>query len=237
MLTITAHFPRGYAFVAGMITAVNPCGFALLPAYLGLYLNEESGSMPQTGHPIGRALIVSATVAFSFVILFGIFGLLVNSASTAITPFLPWIGTGVGVALILAGGFLAAGGEMPARFPLSAADRLGGLSRRGGVISFAAFGAGYGLASLGCALPIFLSVVATSLQARGLWSGVSQFVLFGLGMGSVLALLTIATASFGGGLLRGLRTSGKYFATLSAGLLWLAGAYVLFYWLTIGRLV
>jgi hypothetical protein len=62
-------------------------------------------------------------------------------------------------------------------------------------------------------------------------------VLFGLRMGSALALLTIATASFGGRLLRGLRSSGKYFAPLSAGLLWLAGAYVLFYWLTIGRLL
>ena len=30
--------PLGFAFAAGMASAVNPCGFAMLPAYLGLYL-------------------------------------------------------------------------------------------------------------------------------------------------------------------------------------------------------
>src|SRR5713226_1835702 len=33
--------PFGYAFAAGMVAAVNPCGFALLPAYVGLYLGRE----------------------------------------------------------------------------------------------------------------------------------------------------------------------------------------------------
>ena len=30
--------PLGYAVGAGMLAAVNPCGFAMLPSYLGLYL-------------------------------------------------------------------------------------------------------------------------------------------------------------------------------------------------------
>ena len=30
-----------YAFFLGIVAAFNPCGFALLPAYLGLYLNDE----------------------------------------------------------------------------------------------------------------------------------------------------------------------------------------------------
>ncbi|MGA7671260.1 MAG: hypothetical protein WBW04_12620, partial [Nitrolancea sp.] len=35
---LSIALPLGYAFGAGMVAAVNPCGFALLPAYLGLYL-------------------------------------------------------------------------------------------------------------------------------------------------------------------------------------------------------
>ncbi len=31
-----------YAFLLGVVAAFNPCGFALLPAYLGLYLNDET---------------------------------------------------------------------------------------------------------------------------------------------------------------------------------------------------
>ena len=33
-------FPLGFAFSAGMVSAVNPCGFAMLPAYLGLFLGD-----------------------------------------------------------------------------------------------------------------------------------------------------------------------------------------------------
>ena len=28
--------PLGFAFAAGLVSCVNPCGFAMLPAYLGL---------------------------------------------------------------------------------------------------------------------------------------------------------------------------------------------------------
>ena len=237
VLAVAARLPRGYAFFAGMIAAVNPCGFALLPPYLGLYLEIESGVNSRSRRPIGRSVVVSATVTLSFVVLFGIFGLLVSSSSVILTPALPWIGTSVGIALILAGGFLAAGGSIPVGFSQRAASRLGRVTTKRGVTAYAVYGTAYGLASLSCALPIFLTVVATSLQARGLWNGLWQFVLFGLGMGSVLATLTIATASFGDNPARRLRSSGAYFAMVSAGLLWLAGAYVVFYWLTIGRLL
>ncbi|MDP6495888.1 MAG: cytochrome c biogenesis protein CcdA, partial [Dehalococcoidia bacterium] len=33
--------PFGYSFGAGMLTAVNPCGVAMLPAYVALYLGAE----------------------------------------------------------------------------------------------------------------------------------------------------------------------------------------------------
>mgnify|MGYP001299563994 CR=1 FL=1 len=32
-----------FALAAGMASAVNPCGFAMLPAYLGMYLGDEAG--------------------------------------------------------------------------------------------------------------------------------------------------------------------------------------------------
>src|SRR5437879_13132493 len=35
-----AAVPHAYALGAGMVAAVNPCGSALLPAYLGLYLDS-----------------------------------------------------------------------------------------------------------------------------------------------------------------------------------------------------
>ena len=38
--------PLGFAFAAGMASVVNPCGFAMLPAYLGLYLGDGEQGDP-----------------------------------------------------------------------------------------------------------------------------------------------------------------------------------------------
>ena len=40
--------PLGLAFAAGMVATVNPCGFAMLPAYLGLYMGSGEESAKQT---------------------------------------------------------------------------------------------------------------------------------------------------------------------------------------------
>jgi len=116
------------------------------------------------------------------------------------------------------------------------AQHLKAGTRSRGLTGYAAYGTAYALASLGCTLPVFLGVVGTSLQLHGLAAAIGQFVLFGLGMGTVLAVLTVATAWFGDGLIRRARTLGRYIGWASAALLWLAGAYIVYYWLTAIRL-
>ena len=41
LMSLGALLPVGFAFGAGMVAAVNPCGFAMLPAYLSLYLGAR----------------------------------------------------------------------------------------------------------------------------------------------------------------------------------------------------
>jgi hypothetical protein len=55
-------------------------------------------------------------------------------------------------------------------------------------------------------------------------------------MGAVLTVLTIATAWFGDGLIRRAQALRGHIGWASAVLLWLAGAYVVYYWLTAIRL-
>lgn len=97
--------------------------------------------------------------------------------------------------------------------------------------------AAYALASLGCTLPAFLSVVATSFQLHGALAAAGQFMLFGLGMGIVLTAVTTATAFLDHGLIRRLRALAPHVRWMTAVLMWLAGAYVLYYWLTAERLM
>ncbi len=236
LLSLGMKAPLGYAFVAGMIASVNPCGFVLLPAYLGLYLGDDRGT---TGNrrPIGRAIVVSLTVTASFVLLFGLAGILVGLAATAVTSALPWIGAAVGAGLILLGGVLASGRNLDVPFGPRAAHHLKAATRVRGIGGYAAYGTAYGLASLGCTLPVFLGVVGTSLQLHGIADATGQFMLFGIGMGAVLGSLTIATAWFGDGLVTRVRTLARHIGWASAALLWLAGAYIVYYWLIAIRLL
>ena len=234
-LSLGTKAPLGYAFVAGMVASVNPCGFVLLPAYLGYYLGDDPGARGGR-RPTVDALAVSAMVTAGFALLFGLAGILVGLAASAVTSALPWIGAAVGIGLILLAGVLASGRELTASLPPRMAQHLRTATRNRSLGGYAAYGMAYGLASLGCTLPVFLGVVGTSLQLHGLAAAVGQFVLFGIGMGAVLTALTIATAWFGDGLIRRARTLGRHIGWASAALLWLAGAYVVYYWLTAIRL-
>ena len=47
----------GVAFAAGMVSTINPCGFAMLPAYLSYFLGLEGKGGEATASP-GRSLAV-----------------------------------------------------------------------------------------------------------------------------------------------------------------------------------
>jgi cytochrome c biogenesis protein CcdA len=99
-----------------------------------------------------------------------------------------------------------------------------------GVRGFFLFGLAYGLASLSCTLPVFLAVMGGSLTAGSFVSGAGQFASYGLGMTLVLLTLTLALALLKRGVVSQLRGVVPYVQILSAALLVLAGAYIVFYW-------
>ena len=223
-----------YAFLLGIVAAFNPCGFALLPAYLGLYLNDQ-----QTGDDLAartkRSLKVSLAVAGAFTVLFGVTGALFSLASTLIVRLLPWVGLGVGVVLIVVGGMTIGGRLITFDAAQQFASRLG---RGAGVSStrgYAAFGLAYGLASLGCALPLFLALVGTAVVLGGVGSAVIAFVLYGLGMAATLGVLTVLAGIVSFGILSRVRSVGRVVSVVGSVLLLVSGAYVVYYWLTAGR--
>ena len=235
----SAVVPMGYAFGAGMVSAVNPCGFALLPTYLGLYLgsDESSGVFPPISRRLLRGLEISLTVSVSFVLLFGLVGVALSLTTSAVGAYFRWIGLGVGVLLVLTGGAMLAGRHLY----LGAAQRLGGRlgarAAQGGIRGYVAYGLAYGACSLGCTLPVFLAVVATSLVTAGPAGAVVQFVLYALGMGFVLSVLTLTAALVKHAAFRGVRRLGAYVEPLGAVLLLVTGGYVVYYWLTLGGLL
>ncbi len=214
------------ALGAGMLAAVNPCGFALLPAYLSLLiLGDQPTTRPRA---VGRALGLTVSMTVGFVAVFGIFGFVVAPVASQLQQYLPWFTIALGFSLALVGALLVLG-KTP-RVPVfrrraAAAPRP--LTRSFGAM--AGFGAGYALASLTCTIAPFLAVVVATFRTDSMATGASLFVAYGLGMGAVVGAVAIAVALASDGLVRTLRGTGRWLPRASGGVLLLAGAYVGWY--------
>lgn len=231
---LAAALPFGIAFAAGMVAAVNPCGFAMLPAYLSLYLGtEERGFAERSASKRAlRALAVGCVVSSGFVLLFGLAGAVISAGGMALIEIMPAVGVLVGEALVVLGVWMLLAQRAPYAAVLGRLATRRGDPRKVGVRGFFLFGLAYGAASLGCTLPAFLAVVGSGIAAGGVMPGAVRFLGYGLGMASVLVTLTLALAFFKEGLIKRLRGALPHVQMASALLLILAGAYVVFYWWT-----
>ena len=230
--------PLGFAFAAGVAAAFNPCGFAMLPAYMGLYLgtSEEDGHEPSLLSGLGKATLIGGAVTAGFVVLFGAAGTIIGlGARSIVADILPWLGLGIGIVLIIAGAWLVAGGKLYTALAQRAATHMGDPGQTN-VKGYFLFGLSYGTASLSCTLPIFLSVIGTSFAVSSIGTSFGQFVLYAVGMGTVMMALTLGMALFRGGMVGALRKALPYIQPVGTWMMVLAGSYIVFYWLTIGGL-
>ncbi|MEZ5239600.1 MAG: cytochrome c biogenesis CcdA family protein [Microthrixaceae bacterium] len=228
------------AFVAGTVATINPCGFALLPAYLSYYLGlDETGSDSDAvaagnrpSNPVINALGVSAAVTLGFIAVFGIMGIIWSSVSGWLGTRLPYFTIVIGVALVGLGIAMLRGFEPTINLPkLQLSDRRRELS------SMFLYGVSYAIASLSCTIGVFIAVTSTTLTNSSFLEGVATFLAYGLGMGTTLAVLTIAVALAKAGLVARFRSLLPRMNTISGVLLILAGAFVAYYaWVEIQEL-
>ena len=221
--------PVGLAFGAGMIAAVNPCGFAMLPTYLSLYLGAQEGDFEKRsmGSRLLRALLVGGVVSLGFILFFSLIGIVLSAGGVVILAILPGVRIVIGAAMVLIGIWMLAGRSVLStgvfeRF----ADRIAN-PKDASLKGFFLYGLAYGAASLSCTLPLFLAIVGTGISAGGFLPGAGQFLGYALGMASVILALTLALAFFKQGLVVRLRKAMPYLRLASAALLVLTGVYLI----------
>jgi cytochrome c-type biogenesis protein len=92
------------------------------------------------------------------------------------------------------------------------------------------FGAGYGLSSVSCTLPVFLIVVGASLSSGSVPATLVAFGAYAVGMALVLMALSIGAALLRDGLARTLRHTLPHLRWVNGGLLLLVSVYLIYYW-------
>ena len=238
MNALAVLLPFGYSFGAGMVSTVNPCGFSMLPAYLSLYLGdrEQGAACSHFIHRGAKAVLIGTAVTIGFTVLFSFFGVILWAGGHFLLRYLPWFGLVVGAVLACLGLFLLAGRSVHSALPARLANMIG-TGESQGFNTYFLFGIGYGLASLGCTLPIFLVVVGSAIKSQGFSNGILQFFSYSLGMGAVLTSLALSLAVFRGGLAIYLRRVLPYMGRIAGALLLVSGSYQIYYWLTKGGLL
>ena len=216
----------GLAFGAGLVAALNPCGFALLPGYLALVVWGASPRGPVNA--LGRALAATIVMTAGFVAVFGTFGLLSVAAANTVQRYLPYVTLVIGITLLGLGVWLLAGRRLGLLLPDAVAGRPGWAptARLG---SMAGYGVGYALASLSCTVGPFLAVTGATLESRTAVHRVAVFGAYAGGFALVVGVLAVATALAGTVVIDRLRSVVPYISRISGVLLIAVGAYVAYY--------
>ncbi|MEN4473786.1 cytochrome c biogenesis CcdA family protein [Mycolicibacterium cosmeticum] len=210
----------GLAFSAGLVAALNPCGFAMLPAYLALVVQRDG----RPARALGRALAATAAMTVGVVAVFAGFGTLAVSVASTMQRYLPYVTVGIGVLLVVLGGWLLAGRRVGV--PLSAGARWAPTARLGSMLGY---GAGFALASLSCTVGPFLAVTAGAARAGTLRDAIGVYLAYAAGFALIVGTLAVSVAVASSALLDRLRRILPYVNRIGGLLLVLVGAYVTYY--------
>ena len=214
------------AFTAGLVAALNPCGFAMLPAYLVLVVRREGADTSTGSAAVGRALAATAGMGLGFLTVFGLFGALTISAGAIVQQYLPYVTIVIGIVLVALGIWLLTGRELTLLTPRHLDGRWVPTARLG---SMYGYGVSYAIASLSCTIGPFLAVTATGLRRGSLIGSVSIYLAYIAGLTLVVGVLAVAAAAANSAVVNRLRRILPYVNRISGALLVLVGLYVGYY--------
>ncbi len=170
------------AFGAGVATFFSPCAYALLPGYVGYYVQASSDD---EGAPLAGAVLRGAAAFVGVVAVFAVLSIGILLLGRSIQPVIDVLEPLVGVALVVLGAVVLLGWTPGWHAALP--------ERRASVAGFGVFGAGYAIAAAGCVAPLFLAIVIRAIT----FPPESALVVLGaytLGFGALLLGATVAIA-------------------------------------------
>lgn len=175
-----------FAFLAGIFAFFNPCGMVVLISYISHYFKgaAEKGFARSALH----GFAAGGLATLGFVTLFTAIGFAIVVIGNSVRAAIPWITIVLGIGLVLLGVMILAKKNMGF---LQIHTKK---ARSKGFLSFYEYGLLYALASLGCVLPIFLTVVVGSITSASIVDGLFVFLSYSLGMGTVMIFATVALA-------------------------------------------
>ena len=231
------------AFSAGLISFVNPCGIALLPVYIAYYFKNENLEKNnfEKNYFLKRiflGLSLGLIVSLGFAFTFSIIGALVSYTGKSLLRYVGWFDLFIGLLLVAIGFVYLL--NLNSKINLIKLTNLGEKLKSNRIknkyASFFFYGMGFAIASLGCTLPIFLLVVTSAIKSSGLFNGIIIFLTYAAGMSFFMILFSIGVAISKTFIEKSLNKFIHYIYKLGSIIVILAGAYLIYNQIVLGRL-
>ena len=213
-----------YSFILGVLAAVNPCGFVLLPTYLIFFLGTREETELTTSERMRRALVVSSGISIGFLALFFVIGVISRLFTQWIELNAKYASLAIGIVLVIGGARMLSGWT-----PKFALPQIGGVQTK----TFRAtviYGVAYAVASIGCTIGFLTTAVFGSIALHGFISGVFSILLYGLGMAMLVTALTVSLAFAKTGIVTMIKNRLHIVQRLGAIFVTITGIYLVLYW-------
>ncbi|OGC52388.1 hypothetical protein A2982_00840 [candidate division WWE3 bacterium RIFCSPLOWO2_01_FULL_39_13] len=210
-----------FSFLAGLQAFFAPCSIALIPAYVGYCVKEETGANTKIQQLL-FGLKAGSLASLGLISVYVVFGIILSFFGRFIAPVFPWIEFTTGGILIFMGVSTLLGYEFAIKPPVVIRTHAKGVRR------FYLFGVAYAFGAIGCTLPIFLLVIFQSLAQKGMVGGFVNFAAYALAMSSLMIVFSLISSLSQSVMQKFL---AKYMAAIrkSAGvLILLAGIYLIY---------
>ena len=226
------------AFSAGLISFVNPCGFALLPVYITYYFKNEGLEKASVLRRIFAGLIFGLMVSLGFVVAFSIIGIMATYLGRSLLKYVGWFDLLIGFLLVSIGVIYLfnLNSKINLNKLIIIGEKLKSNKLKNKYSSFFLYGMGFAIASLGCTLPIFLLVVTSASKAGGFLNGILIFLTYAAGMSFFMILFSLAVALSKTAMENVLKKWMPYIYKFGAIIVIIAGIYLIYNQVVLGRL-
>ncbi|CAM5699197.1 cytochrome c biogenesis CcdA family protein [Mycolicibacterium aubagnense] len=211
------------AFVAGVVAALNPCGFAMLPGYLALV---AQGGRAGPGPGLVRAVTATVVMALGFATVFAGFGVLAVSVADLVQRYLPVATLVIGVVLVIIGISQVLNRPLVSLRLTGAAARGAPDGRLGSMFGY---GVAYALVSVSCTIAPFLAVTGIGLRDKDIAASVGYLGAYVAGFAALVGVLAVTAVVSGAAVADRLRGWTRWAPTVGGVLLVIAGLYVAYY--------
>jgi cytochrome c biogenesis protein CcdA len=173
---------------------------------------------------------VGAAVSAGFLVVFVVIGAISDLATQWLLSNAKYATAVIGAAFVILGAAMLFGFRLKIITPTISVNQRSRTAR-----SMFVYGVAYAVASLGCALPMFIGVLFGTTRRHGFGAGAGAAAAYGLGMAAVVMSLTVTLAVASKGLVNALRRSLQYVEMVAGAFVLISGLYLLwyFYWVDV----